>query len=119
MELLNISEEIKQKVKLLENMRAEIRERAERKSAALADYNKQMAITIIKLKNKSITEWEGEEIKATASNEIEKIAKGMCWEAKLEKEKATALYKALISNIDAVQAELNGYQSINRHLGTA
>ena len=47
---------------------------------------------------------------------IEKTAKGICWQARLDMEKADALYKSLISNIDSVQAELNGFQSINRHL---
>ena len=116
MDVINISNEIEKKIKLLEKMRVEIRERAEARANAIAEYDKQLAITIIKLKNNNIDKWEGEELIKLPATIIEKTAKGICWQARLDMEKADALYKSLISNINSVQAELNGYQSINRHL---
>jgi len=115
-DVINISNEIEKKIKLLERMRVEIRERAESRAITMAEYDKQLAITIIRLKNNNIEEWEGEEMIKLPATIIEKTAKGICWKAKLEMEKADALYKSLISNINSVQAELNGFQSINRHL---
>jgi hypothetical protein len=44
------------------------------------------------------------------------VAKGICSQARNDMEIADGLYKSVISNIDSVQAELNGLQSINRHL---
>ena len=116
MDIINISNEIEKKIKLLEKMRVEIKERAENKAKTIAEYDKQLAVTIIKLKNNNIGEWEGEELIKLPATIIEKTAKGICWQARLDMEKADALYKSLISNINSVQAELNGYQSINRHL---
>jgi hypothetical protein len=116
MEILIIADEIEKKIKLLEKMRIEIKERAENKANTIAEYDKQLAITIIKLKNGNELEIEGNKISNIPATLIEKIAKGICWQAKLNMEKADAMYKSLISNIDSVQAELCGYQSINRYL---
>ena len=50
------------------------------------------------------------------ANVLERVAKGLCSEAKIKADTALALNKALTDNIKTIQAELNGYQSINRHL---
>ena len=115
-DIIQVNNEIEAKIKLLEKMRVEIKGRAEEKAAALSEYDKQLAITIIRLKNNNIDEWEGEKLVNIQATVLEKIARGICWEAKLKMEKADAMYKSLISNIDSVQAELNGWQSINRHI---
>jgi hypothetical protein len=116
MELLTIANKIEEKIKLLEKMRIEIKDRAENKANTIAEYDKQLAITIIKLKNNNIQEWDGEKIENLQATLIEKMARGICWQAKLNMEKAEALYKSLISNIDSVCAEMNGWQSVNRYL---
>jgi len=118
MDLVTIANEIKRKIQLLEKMRIEIRDRATKKAQAGAEYDKVLAVTIIKLKNGAIFDLDGESIDGhkLPANLLEKIAKGICWQAKLKADEAEAMYKSLISNIDSVQAELNGYQSINRHL---
>jgi len=116
MEVINIAFGIRSKIELLEKMRKEIKERAENKARSISEYDKALALAIIKIKNKAITEFDGEEIKATAANEIEKIARGYCWKERLEMETADGLYKSVISNINSVMAEINGLQSINKHL---
>jgi hypothetical protein len=118
MELIEIGQAIKKKIALLEKMRIEIRDRAEKKAIEAAAYDRAIAITIIRLRNGQIYELDGETIDGIKlpANLLEKIAKGICWKERLEADKAEAFYKSLISNIDSVQAELNGYQSINRHL---
>lgn len=118
MDLINIANEIHSKIGLLEKMRVEIRERAERKAEAGSEYSKKLALTIIQLKNGKIFEIDGEVISGESlpANLVEKIAKGICWQEQLNADKTEGLYKALISNIDAVQSELNGLQSINKNL---
>ena len=91
--------------------------KAEAKAKAKGEYEKQLAITIIKLKNGLITEFEGQEIPLNMpGNLIEKIAKGICWKESIAMDEAEAKYKALITDIDAIKSQLNGWQSINRHL---
>ena len=116
MELIELNNAIESKIKILEKMRTEIKSRAEQKANTISEYDKQLAITIIKLKNNNIKEWEGEEIVNLPATLIEKIAKGICSQSRNNMEIADGMYKSVISNIDSVQAELNGYQSINRHL---
>jgi hypothetical protein len=116
MEVYKVSEAIESKIKLLEKMRVEIRDRALQKAESAALYDKAMAITIIRLKNGEEMELDGQYIKNPIGTIIDKIARGICWKEKLECDKAEALYKSLISNIDSVMAEMNAYQSINRYL---
>ena len=59
---------------------------------------------------------EGEVIKDPPATALEKIAKGICYKEKLEMDKADAEYKSLITYIDIVESQLNGWQSINRYL---
>jgi len=116
-ETIQLANEIKQKINLLEKMRKEIRERAENKAISGANYDRALAVTILQIKNGKPIEFENELIdNKLPANLIEKIAKGICWKEKLETDKAEALYKSLISNIDSVQSELNGLQSCNRYL---
>ena len=49
-------------------------------------------------------------------NPLSEIIKGLCYKELYEMEESEALYKALISNIESVRAELNAYQSINKYL---
>jgi len=116
MEMIEVAQTIEAKIRLLEKMRVEIRDRAIAKAEMGAIYDKAMALTILKLKNGAITEFAGEPIGGLPATVLEKIARGICWSEKLEADKADGLYKSLISNIDSVQSELNGWQSVNRYL---
>ena len=73
---------------------------------AISDYDKQLKIAIVVLK---------EEGKFPATL-IEKIAKGVCSDHRLTLELAEVGYKSCISNLEALKAQLNGYQSIYKHL---
>ena len=59
METINISNEIEKKIHLLEKMRMEIKDRAERKAKAIAEYYKKKTLLIFKLKNGIEIEYEG------------------------------------------------------------
>lgn len=116
LDVIKIAEKINNHINLLGIMRKEIRQRADDRANAIALYDKALAIAIIKLKNGEVFELDGNEIKNPIGSITEKIAKGICWKEKLNIEKGDGLYKSLISNIDSVKAELNGMQSIYRHL---
>lgn len=116
MEVFKVSERIESKIKELDKFKAVIKERTDRKAEANANYDKSLAVTMIKLKNGMVTEFEGQMLGNIPATLIEKIAKGICFNERLELEKAEAEYKSLITNIDTTCAQLNGWQSINRYL---
>lgn len=116
MELIKLSQAIQSKIEELRKGRQLLKDRAEQKAIAMADYDRSLAIIILKLKNGVPMEFEGEKVVNPPVSVIEKIAKGMCWNQKLEKEKAEASYKAGITSMESLKAELNGLQSINRYL---
>jgi len=116
MEIKQIADRIEEKIKLLAKIRGVIKSRAEDKAKSSAGYDKKIAITIMSLQAGKEVELEGEKIQSPPATITEKIAKGVCWEEKLEMDKAEALYKCAISNINSVSSELNGLQSIFRWL---
>lgn len=115
MELTEVSKKIEEKIKLLEMGRTTLKDKAEFKARTEAEYDKMLAITIIKLKNGEEVELEEQKIKDVQATLIEKIAKGVCWKEKLAMIQAEAEYKVVLSKMNCIQAELNGFQSIFRH----
>jgi len=105
-ELIEIADEIRAKVKLLEIGRKELQGKAINKANSIAEYDKSLAIAIIRHKDSG-------KFPATL---IEKIAKGDCYKERATAELADAEYKLTITKMNAIQAELNGFQSIYRHL---
>ena len=116
MEVTKVAQEIENKIILLDKMKVEIKSRSEKKATTSADYDKKIAITIMGLQSGKEYELDGEKIQNPTATITEKLAKGICWKEKLEMDKAEGLYKSLLSNIEATKAQLNGWQSINRHL---
>lgn len=86
--------------------RRSIETKGNARALAISNYDKQLKIAIVVLKD------EGK-FPATL---IEKIAKGVCSDHRLTLELAEVGYKAVISNLEALKAQLNGYQSIYKHL---
>ena len=85
-------------------------------AVALSEYDRQLAVTLIKLRNGKEATLDGETIQSPPATITEKIAKGVCWEAKLNADTKEGELKALQSTMNAIMAELNGLQSIYRHL---
>jgi len=116
MEVLEIAKQIKKLINLIDVLKSNIKDRGIEKAVASADYEKVIALTIIKLRNGKEFEFKGEIISDPPVTIIEKIAKGICYKEKLELEKAEAMYKSLITNLQATEAQLNAYQSLNKYL---
>lgn len=116
MDLVEIAEQIENYILIIGRERRKLPEYACKKSETLAEYEKSLALTILKLKNGDITEFEGQPVDKLPATLLERVAKGICWQEKLEADKAEAEYKNQIVNIQAIEAQLNGYQSLNRYL---
>lgn len=116
MEVIEVAKRMNHRINALASARDNLKSLAEAKAQTIADYEKVLAVTIIRMKNGMEVELDEKHIKNPPVSIIEKIAKGVCWEQKLAMEKAEALYKAEIVSIEALSAELNGYQSINKYL---
>ncbi len=103
--VINIADAIEHKIYELEDMRGKISKLVEDKAKAISQYDKAMAREIFLLRDKG-----------TSVSIVDKMARGKCVSQRYDMELAEGLYKALISNMNCLQAELNGWQSINRHL---
>jgi len=51
MEAIDVAKKIESKISMIQKMRGQLAERAEKKSIAIANYDKNIALTIIKLRN--------------------------------------------------------------------
>lgn len=117
MEIVNIANEIQSKIAGLAKCRNELKAKGDSKAAAIADYDRALAIRIIQLKNgKEFEMGDGEKITNPPVTLIEKIAKGLCYQERLNLEVAENDYKSLNTFIDCLQTEINALQSINKHL---
>lgn len=100
----------------LTNAKKELIKKADRKAETAAEYDKVIALTLAKLRNGRHFEIDGEEIQNPPVSIMDKLAKGLCWEQSLAKEKAETGYKAVNTSIDIIKSQLNALQSVYRHL---
>ena len=100
-EPMRVAEEIETCIKKIESLVKDIPKAAGLKANATAEYDKAIAIITTKLRTDG-----------TPATLIPTLAKGSCYEQKLEMTLREALYKGLITTIQANEAILNGKQSI-------
>lgn len=86
--------------------------RADDKAKTSGEYEKAIAITIIKLKNGVEFDFEGQKILSPPVTIIEKIARGICFREKIAMEQAEALYKNANVVCENIRTEINAYQSL-------
>lgn len=118
MEVVEVANRIEETIKEIGKALKKIKERAENKARSAAEYDNALAITMIKLKNGRINKYQDEPLENLPATLIEKIAKGICFEQLFNRDKCEAEYKNAVIGLQALQAMLNGYQSIFRHLDT-
>ena len=116
MEVNLVAQKIEEKIKQLEKLTSMLKDRAEAKAKTSAEYDKQMALVIVKIRNKAIKEYEGFTLDDLPANLLEKIAKGICYQARLDMDIGKNSYKSLITAIETTRSILNGWQSVNRYL---
>lgn len=119
MEVIQVAEQIEKKIRLLEKARAKLKMYAEQKAETLIEYEKKLAITMIQLKNgiEFNLDSEGEKVivKYDSVSTAKDYAKAVCHKEGIKMELAEALYKNCVIQIETIQAEMNGYQSIFRY----
>jgi hypothetical protein len=115
-DIISITEQIQKKIREIDEIRKEIKQRGEDKARTESEYDKSVSITLIKLKNGYSFQLDGMTIQNPATTIMEKLAKGICFQEKRNMEIADAMYKSVVSNLEAVKAQLNALQSLNRHL---
>ena len=117
LEITKVADAINKRIKRLDELCADIDDIGEEKANAIANYDISLAVAEAKLLRGAITQIEGEalpdKIPATVTKDI---AKGLCREERFKLENATNKYKGLLTKIEALEASLNGKQSIFRHL---
>lgn len=86
------------------------------KAQTIAQYDRKICTTLVGLREGESYRIGDKEIKQLPVSILDKVAKGICWEERLQMELADAKYKACITNIEALKALLNAHQSIYRHL---
>ena len=96
--------------------RKRLQELSVNKAKALSEYDKQIALAMAKLGLGETVVLEGVEITAKIASNLKEKAKGVCFEYLCSKILAEDAYKNCITNIDCLKAQLNGFQSIYRHL---
>lgn len=116
MEVIQIAREIYNKQKLLSDMVKEIRTRGEESAQKEAEYQKKLAITLFGLKNGEEFELEGKKIKSPPATIMDQLAKGLCWQEKINMDKHKAYYKSILVGCSALEKQINALQSINKYL---
>jgi hypothetical protein len=116
MDVLTMRDKIEIAIQEIEKLVDRLPEAAMEKANTLANYEKEIAITILQIKNGVRVTFEGEDIKNIAATLIPSVAKGICYKESFDKEMGEGMYKGLITTIEAVKAILNGYQSMNKVL---
>jgi len=116
-DVTSVSKEINRRIERLEQLTAELDEVARTKATCIAQYDKALAITMLKLSHGRGMKLDDIEIKdKIPATLIPKIAAGIVESEKLDLEMAIGQYKALITKIETLGATLNAKQSIFRHL---
>lgn len=103
MELSQISKEIYDSGKRLENGSKQLFTLAKEMAESERDYRKALQIEIIKLRD--------EKVQATL---IPDVARGITSELKFKRDLAEARYKSARDSLEAIQSQMNGLQSILR-----
>lgn len=116
MDVTFVADQIKERIVGLSKGRELLAEAAMKRARAIAEYEKEFGMTLLKLRNNQISQYGDQYCKDLPVSIIEKVAKGVTWKEKLAMEQADAEYKVIQTKLTTLQAELNGFQSINRHM---
>lgn len=109
---IDIADQIELKIRQLDKAQDLLKERSEKRAETSADYDKAVAVVLIGLRNGKSYELNGVAIQDPPASIMEKVARGICWQEKLNMDLAEGQYKSLITGIEMIQSQLMGWQSI-------
>ena len=116
MEPITIAQKIQERIDEIDMYKNIIFEAATKKAKTKKEYAKACVLTKLQLKNGTIDTWEGEKVGKINQSAADSMAKEMNYQLLFEAEEADAHYKSVIVCIESTVAQMNGLQSINRHL---
>jgi hypothetical protein len=116
-----ISNRIESKEELLIEWRKSLDTYSEEMAKTSAEYDKQVALTIMALRNGRTCQIEDDngevqKIVDPPVSIIEKVAKGVCWKEKMEMDLANSKYKNAHLKVRSIMAELNSLQTLHKYL---
>ena len=115
-DMIKLATSISYKIRELETARDELSAVAQAVGPAIGAYRKRLAIVLIQLRNGVEMKLGEETIQSPPASYTLDIAHGICSKEKMDSETADTLFRAQLKICDMLQAELNGLQSINKHL---
>ena len=115
-DLITLRAKIETSLETLQWARNELKIRSKDKAKAMGEYEKKIAITMLRLRQGQTIDLDGEEISYSATTGLDKIAKGVCYKESIALDLAESTYKNAVLGIQTVMAEINAYQSILRYL---
>ena len=107
---------IEEMIAAIGECRKQIEEKGKTRASAIKNYDMRLAIAIATIRDQDHYELGGKKYERPPATITEKIAKGMCALDREQMELAESGYKAVISNLEALKAQLNAMQSIYRHM---
>ena len=116
MEIVNINQQIIDNIKLLRQTRDALSIRARDKANAIGEYEKAIAVTMLKFRNREPVEFEGQEIIDPPVSIMEKLAKGVCYKESIARDIAESNYKNATLGLQAIHTTINALQSILRYV---
>lgn len=115
-DIITTVQKIENKIAELERERADLIDAGIEKANCIANYDKALAITILRIKNGDIAEYEGQSLNKLPAVLIDKIAKKIVYREMFDKEAAESVYKSKVVIMEAIRAEINAYQSVNKYI---
>ena len=116
MDIQNINTQITNNIKLLRETRDALKIRANDKAKALGEYEKAIALTMLRLRNGQKVELDGEEVVYSSATGLEKIAKGVCYKESIARDIADSKYKNAVLALQAIHTTINALQSMLRYV---
>lgn len=96
--------------------RKQIEDKGRTRAEAIRNYDMRLAIAIATIRDQTHYKLGDKQYERPPATLTEKIAKGLCAMDREQMELAESGYKAVISNLQALLAQMNAMQSIYRHM---
>ena len=115
MDIISINQQITDNILLLRKTRDQLKVRAEDKAKAIGEYEKALAITLVKLRNGEAFEIDGQIIVDPPVSIMDKLAKGICYKESIARDIAESNYKNAVLALESIKAIINALQSMLRY----
>lgn len=118
MDIIRVKDCIEKLIAEIGHCRREIETKGKMRATAIKNYDLRIGVTLAELRHTENFTLKDKIYNAPPVTIMEKIAKSICADVRFELEIAESGYKACLTNLSALLAQLNAYQSLFRHLET-